>query len=93
MKDSKVSLTEMKEQLESPEEADISITQIAKQAGNERDKKLFQIFRQEENAVYLTSLARWDTQQKGLVVLGRRCSEVREEVEFLSEKQEVLAVS
>ena len=49
---------------------------IAKQARNERDHKLFQIFRQEENEVYIVSLARWDTQLKGLVELERRCQEL-----------------
>ena len=45
--DLKVSLRELKEPLESLEEAGISITQNAKQARNERGQKLFQIFRQE----------------------------------------------
>ena len=35
-----------------------STMQIAKQARNERGQKLFQIFRQEENEVYIASLAR-----------------------------------
>ena len=48
-----------------------------------------QIFRQEENEVYIASLARWDAQLKGLVVLERRFQELMEEVE--SERQEVLA--
>ena len=48
--DLKVGLGEMKEQLETMEEAGISIMQIAQQAKNERAQKLFQIFRQEENA-------------------------------------------
>ena len=43
--DLKVSLRELREQLESREEADISFMQIAKQARKERGQKLFQIFR------------------------------------------------
>ena len=89
--DLKVSLRESKEQLESPEEAGISIMQIAKQARNERGQKLFHIFRQEENVVYIASVARWDTHLKGLVELERRCQERMQEVELLSRRQEVLA--
>ena len=65
--------------------------QIAKQARNERRQKLFQIFRQEENAVYIASLARWDTQLKGLVELESRCQELMQEVKHPNERQEVLA--
>ena len=65
--------------------------QIVKQARNERGQKLFQIFRQEENEVYIASLARWDTQLKGLVELERRCQDLMQEVKLLSERQEVLA--
>ena len=85
-------LGEFKEQLETPKDAvAISVMQIAKQARNERRQKLFQIFRQEENAVYIASLALWDAQLKGLVELERRCQELMQEVELLSERQEVLA--
>ena len=37
-------------------------------------------------------MARWEEQLKGLVVLERHCLALREEVEHLSERQEVLAV-
>ena len=86
----KVSLSELKEQLETPEEAGISIMQVAKQARNERGQKLFQIFREEENEVYIARLSRWDTQLKGLVELERRCQGLMQEVQLLSERQEVL---
>ena len=89
--DLKVGLCELKEQLETPQEAGISIMQIAKQARNERGQKLFQIFRQEEKEVYIASLARWDTQLIELVELERRCQELIQEVELLIERQEVLA--
>ena len=89
--DLKVILRELKEQLESSEEAGISILQIAKQARNERVQKLSQIFRQEENEVYIASLARWDTQLKGLMELERRCQELVQEVKLSSERQGVVA--
>ena len=73
-----------------PEEASISILQMAKQARNERGQKLFQIFRQEENEVHIASLARWDTQQKNVAELERRCQGTVQEVKALSERQEVL---
>ena len=52
-----------------------SIMRIAKQARNERGRKLFEIFRQGEYDVYIASLARWDTQLKGLTELERRCQD------------------
>ena len=88
--DLKVGLSELKEQLETLEEAGFSIMQVAQQVGNERDKKLIQIFRQGENEVCIASSARWDTQLKGLVELERGCQDLMLEVELLSERQEVL---
>ena len=89
--DVKVGFSELKQQLEMLEVAGISIMQIAQQARYERGQKLFQIFRQEENEVYIASLARWDTQLKGLVELKRRCQDLMQEVKLLSERHEVLA--
>ena len=77
--------------METPEEAGISDTQIAKQARHERGQKLFQIFRQEESEVCIVSSARWETQLKGLMELERRCQDLMQEVELLNDKQEVLA--
>ena len=37
-------------------------------------------------------MARWEEQLKGLVVLERHCLVLREEVEHLTEREEVLAV-
>ena len=54
--DLKVGLSDLKEQLETPKETGISFMQIGKQARSERGQKLFQIFRQEENEVYIASL-------------------------------------
>ena len=70
--DLKVGHSELEEQLETPEEAGFSIEQIAKQARSERGQKLFDNFRRGENEVYIASLARWDTQLKGLVELESR---------------------
>ena len=50
---------DVKVELEMAEEAGISIMQIAKQARNERGQKLCQIFRQEENEVYIASRWSW----------------------------------
>ena len=88
--DLKVGLSELKEQLETPEEAGFSVMQIAQQARNERGQKLFGIFRQGENDVYIAKLARWHTQLKGLVELERRCQDLMQEVQQLSERQEAL---
>ena len=64
--------------------------QIAKQARSESGHKLFETFRQGESEVYIASLARWDTQLKGFVKLERRCQGLVQEVQLLSERQEVL---
>ena len=40
--------------------------------------------------MYFASLARWDTQLKGLAELDRRCLDLMQEVQLLSERQEVL---
>ena len=72
--DLKVSLSELKEQLETLEEAGFSTMQIAQQARNERDQKVFETFRQGESEVYIAS-----------VELERRCQELMQEVELSSE--------
>ena len=40
--------------------------------------------------MYIASLARWNTQLKGMVELERRCQGVMQEVQLISERQEVL---
>ena len=72
--DLKAGLSELKEQLETLEEAGFSIMQIAKQARNERGQKLFETFRQRENEVYIASLAMWDTQLKRICGAGKALS-------------------
>ena len=61
----KVSLSELKEQLESLEGAEEIILKIAKQEINGKGGKPFQILRQEENEKYIASGARWDAQLEG----------------------------
>ena len=49
--DLKVGISELTEQLETPEEEGRSIMQIAKQARNEKGQNIFEIFRQGEEEV------------------------------------------
>ena len=84
--DLKVSLRELKEPLESSEEAGIFITQNAKQARNERGQKALPDLQARKNEVYIASLARWGTRPKGLVELESRCRELMQEVELLKRK-------
>ena len=55
----KESISELKGQLETLEEEGFSTMQIAQQATNEKGQKLFELFRQGEDEVYIASLARW----------------------------------
>ena len=70
--DLKVGLSDLKEQLETREEASFSIMQIAKQASNERGQKIFQIFRQEDNEV--GGYTRGTCRKKHPKSINRRCS-------------------
>ena len=88
--DLKVGMSELNEQLETPEEEGPSIMQIAQQARNEKGQKIFDIFRQGEEEVCIASLARWDTQLKGPAELERRCQGMMQEVKPSSERKEVL---
>ena len=56
----KVSTRELKEQVLSPDESSVGIVRIAKQSRNEKNKKLFQIFRQGANEVLIASMPRWE---------------------------------
>ena len=53
-------------------------------------KDFFRSSDKEKNEVFIASKAGWDEQLKGLIELERRCLVLREEVEHLSERQEVL---
>ena len=55
----------------SPNESSVNIVRIARQARNEKGKKLFALFSQGENEVVLAGMARWEEELKGLVVLER----------------------
>ena len=88
----KVRTRELKERVLSPNESSANIVRIARQARNEKNKKLFAIFTHKMNEVVIASMARWEEQLKGLVVLERHCLALKEEVEHLSERQEFLTV-
>ena len=70
--DLKVSTRELKEQVLSPDESSVSTVHIARQARSERNKKLFQIFRQGANEVLIASMARWEEHLEGLGAQGGR---------------------
>ena len=89
----KFSTSELKEQFLSPDESSVKKVRIARQARSEKSKKLFQICRQGANEVFIASMARWEEQLKELVVLEKHCMALREEVEHLNVKHEVLATS
>ena len=69
--DLKVGVTELQEQLGTSEEAGVSIKQIAQQAMNENGQKLFEIFRQGEEEVFIASRARGNAQLKSLAELEK----------------------
>ena len=61
-------------------------------ARSEKRKKLFQTFsRQAADEIPISSVARFEEHLRMLIVLERECLELREEIEHLTEKQEVLA--
>ena len=61
---------------------------MAQQARSENGQKIFEVFWQEEEEVYVASWARWDAQWKGLVELERRCQNISREIQMLSKRQE-----
>ena len=77
----KVSTSELKEQVLSPSESSVKIVRIAGQARNGKSKMLIQISRHGANEVFIASMARWEEQLKGLVMMERHCLTLREEVE------------
>ena len=89
----KVSTRELKEQVLSPDESSVSTVRIARQARSERNKEFcFRFSEKEQTSVFIDSMARWEEHLKRLVVLERHCLALREEVEHLNERQEVLAI-
>ena len=89
--DVKVVVTELQEHMEISEDVGISIRQAVHQAMNENGQKIFEIFRQgKERGMYChASLARWNAQLKGLLELERRCRNTAQEVQVLSERQQI----
>ena len=83
-------VTELKEQLETPEEGGVSIRQISQRATNENGQKIFDIFWQGEEEVCIASGTRWNAQLKGLAALEKRCQNLMQERKLLCERQEVL---
>ena len=71
--DVKVGITELQARVQLPLQLEISIQQVAQQAMNENDQKIFEIFWQEEE-LRMASWARWDAQRKGFVDVERRCT-------------------
>ena len=63
--------------------------QIAQQARNEKGQKIFEHFRQGEEEVCIASWPRWNAQLQGLAELEKRCYNMRQEVNLLSESQEI----
>ena len=55
-----------------------------------REAESFSRLSGRKRRMYIASLATWGTQLKGLAELERRCQDVMQEVELLSERQEVL---
>ena len=56
---------------------------------NENGQTIFVNFRQGEEELCIASWARRDAQLKGLVELERRCQDTRQEIQVLSERQEI----
>ena len=83
-----VSTTELKDQVLSPNEPSVNVVRIAKQARSEKSEKLFQIFsRRGANEMRVASMARFESVE----CAGECIPGLREQVEHLSENQEVLA--
>ena len=89
----KVSTKELKEQGLSPSEPSVNMEHIVRQARSEKKKKLFQISSiQGTKEIRVASMARWKEHLRMLIVLERHCLELREEIEHLTDKQEVASV-
>ena len=56
---------------------------------NENGKRFLKFFRQGQEDLCIASLARWNALLKGLVEL-QRCRDTMQEVQLLSERQEIL---
>ena len=63
----KVGITELQEQLEVLVQIGTTLQQGTQQARRENGQKMFEVFWQEEEEVYIASWARWDAQCEGSV--------------------------
>ena len=86
--DLKVSLTELQEQQVISEEAGVSIKQVAQQARNANCERFFQTFQARKRRFMHCQLGQMEAERSGGV--GKRCQKMRQEVELLSERQEIL---
>ena len=85
----KLSTTELREQVLSPNEPSVNIERIVRQARSEKHKKLIQIFsRQGAKEILLASMARWEEHLNMLPVLEREGWDLSEAMEHLSEPAE-----
>ena len=67
----------------SPNESSVNTERIARQARNEKRKKLFQIFsRQGAKDIQVASVERWEEHLIMLIVLESECQELKETIEF-----------
>ena len=88
----KVDTKELEDHVLAPCEPRVDIDHIARQARGEQRQRLFQIFsRQGAKGILVASVARWEEHLRMLTVLERKCLDLSEAIEQLSEKQELLA--
>ena len=86
----KVSTKELKEQVLSPNEPNVNMEHIVRQA---RSEKMFQIFsRQGAREILVANMARWEEHLAVLMIRERESLDLSEAIKQLSEKQELLAV-
>ena len=69
-----------------PNEPRVDIEHVVRQARREQHQRLFQIFsRQGANEIQVASVARWEEHLRMLTVLDRKCLDLSEMLEQLSE--------
>ena len=79
---------------EDGEDLKVSVTEFQEQLGMQQARKrerptFFEICRQGEKDVCIAGWARWNAQLKRSGGVGRRCQNTRQEVNYLSERQEI----
>ena len=88
----KVGITELQELVEVPAHITISSRQVAQQAMNEDGQQKFEVFWEEEGALFVASWDRWEAQRKFLVDLGRRCQDISHEIQMLIKDKKISRV-